>query len=280
MYHQQSGWSIRTDGDERSGEDSWNSVSPPDDRRQFLSMGRPQGVDVEWRTFLGHWNQPMLRMLIAERIPDLVAIIWQREFVELPLHGTMGFPPRRAPADEDAVHATRKLLHAILNRTRITTAAMLLALFFVHRYRIFPDSEVGCAGSQYRMFLVGMLLAHKYSEDHPFSNRVWAQLSELQVSHVNVMERDFLRRIDHRLSVQLEEFQLWVVALDRRFGWTGAVSMNTSYRTMPLPPIPNMIRTPAPVQAKNDNSQRRPASKIHLDLPTTSARRNSHIFSL
>lgn len=289
-----SGWSWSRDRrkdemieGQRSGEESWQSDSPPEDRYRVSQQVNKQpnnklrDLETDWRTFLGQWNQPMLRMMIAECIPDMVAIIWQREFIELAQSDvSLGFPPRRGQADEDAVRATKKLLHVILNRTRITTAAMLLALYFVHRYRLFPSTEVGCAGSQYRMFLVGMLLAHKYSEDHPFSNRVWAQLSELPISHINTMERDFLQRIEHRLLVQFDEFQEWVVALDRRFGWTGAILMKTNYRNMPLPPTPPLLSIPAPVR-KKDSKQKQPASQLQGPLQTTtSGRRASHIFSL
>jgi hypothetical protein len=145
----------------------------------------------------------------------------------------------RTPADEEAKAATRRLLRSVVRRTHISTAALLLALFFIHRYRLLPRADIGAPGSQFRMFLIGLLLAHKYSEDHPYSNRVWAQLSEIPIIHVNSMERDFLHRIDHRLTVPLPDFKAWVVALDRRFGWSlSSAERRRDYRAMPLPPAP------------------------------------------
>lgn len=243
-----------------------------------------------WVTFLRQWNQPMMRMMIAQCIPDVVAIIWQDDFLKLatpnwePSQKLTACRAKFSPADEEAIIATRKLLRSIMNCGRITAAAMLLALFFIRRYRTTPRSELGCAGSQYRMFLVGMLLAHKYSEDHPFSNRVWAQFSEIPVMHVNIMERDFLLRINHRLSVEFQDFQSWVVGLDCRFGWSMAIDDKLNhYRTLPLPPPPPPADSIIAVSMPASQKPLEPGSaggRVPPAPANAASRRYSHVFSL
>lgn len=173
-------------------------------------------------------NTTVVRKMIAQDIPGLVLHIWTEDYLRLP------FPPYTdklnlqkerpsAPwsdADRKAVQSTKQLLETLISRTKITSTSFLLGLFLIHRYRSIPEANLGRNGSQYRMFLIGLLLAHKYTEDHPFSNRLWAQLSEMPLTFINEMERNFLQAIEHRLMVSLDEFEEWVVGLDRRFTWT------------------------------------------------------------
>lgn len=191
-------------------------------------------------------NTAMVRKMIAKDIPGLVLHIWTEDYLRLP------FPPytdklnlqkerSSAPwsdADRKAVQSTKQLLETLLSRTKITSTSFLLGLFLIHRYRSIPEANLGRNGSQYRMFLIGLLLAHKYTEDHPFSNRLWAQLSEMPLTFINEMERNFLQAIEHRLMVSLCEFEEWVVGLDRRFTWT-------TIRRLPL--TTNLSPTVAPL---------------------------------
>ncbi len=250
--------------------------APQRNTAQAASPGAEGAARLErdWRHYLRQYNQPVMRHMVAETIPDIVGTMWRDEFLELPYMAggdaavsteslvpptdgsvqrgvaglSLGSPAAKRPAsnalDDQATTLTRRFVHEVIRRTHVSTAAMLLALYFVHRYRTLPRAEVGNAGSQFRMFLVAMLLAHKYSEDHPFTNKVWAQLSEVPVACVNDMERDFLARVDHRLCVRLGDFQRWVVGLDRRFGWTATSAVRgRDYRAMPLPPPPAVGRS-------------------------------------
>jgi hypothetical protein len=276
----ESSWSR---SDARLSTYSWSSASSEESLPSFANAAK---LDSEWRAFYRQWRQPWLRELVGKQMPTLVQMIWQDEFVKLnvcPVDAARQSEDRAlGPADEQAFHATESLIHAMLHRTHVSAFAMLLALYFVFRYRTLPLSEVGSAGSQYRMFVVGMLLAHKYSEDHPYSNRVWAQLSSIHVREINAMERDFLKRIDHRLSVTLVEFQRWVVALDRRHGWTGAgVQMEVLYRSAPLPLVPTQmpqittLQAPPPVKKRNVYTH--PVGPVQ---PGTATRRSSNVLSL
>lgn len=246
----------------------------------------------EWHQFLQQWNQPILRLTVAECVPDLVGILWYPQFIDLttPASGKEGYPMDGhqriiiSRADKEATILTRQLLYAILQRTRITAAALLLALFFAHRYRCY-QGECGPPGSQFHLFLVALLLAHKYTEDHPFSNRVWSQLTELPIASINALERDFLKKIEHRLAVRLRDFQHWVLALDRRFGWTLMTSeRRRDYRTLPLPPTPEVptISVPKPVKVRERNGHGAGVHRgaVRLQPPSAVGRRNSTILHL
>lgn len=211
-----------------------------------------------WNSFLRLWDHRGMRALIARRIPELVVIIWQPEYIELGdfvsaidkrAGGTKELLQRAArktqsDADMDSMMACQRLIDSLLQRTNITTAAFFLALFFIYRYRTIPDSEFGDPGSQYRMFLITLIVAHKYTEDYPFCNKVWAKLTGFPTGHINEMERDFLHRIDHRIKVEVADFQHWVVCLDTRFSWTSGWSEEASgetYKKRLLPPTPTSL---------------------------------------
>lgn len=280
---------------------SMKTPSPEDDRNPTDLMivdehghGHAHALVMtrEWRQFLQQWNQPILRVTVAECVPDLVGILWHPQFIDLttPASGKEGYSMDGhqriivSHADKEAIVLTRQLLYAVLQRTRITAAALLLALFFAHRYRCY-QRESGLPGSQFHLFLVALLLAHKYTEDHPFSNRVWAQLTELPIASVNALERDFLRRIEHRLAVRLRDFQHWVVALDRRFGWTLMTGeRRRDYRTLPLPPTPEVptisVPTPVKVRERGGGSAGLHRGAVRLQPPSAVSRRNSTILHL
>lgn len=240
--------------DNSSGNESIKTFSPRE-REAVDTVMREANIrlDKDWKKFLSQWNQPMLRYTIAECIPDLVGLIWHEEFAQL-ASSPYSFNSENittSTAERNAVCATQQLIHTLLNRTRMTATTLLLALFFAHRYQCHPKTKRGSYGSQYRMYIVCLLLAHKYTEDHPFSNRVWAQLSKLPTGHINAMERDFLQHIEHRLAVCLIDFQRWVVALDRKFGWTLITTdRRREYRALPLPPTPRAPIVNEPIPAK------------------------------
>lgn len=226
-----SGSSTRTD--DSTGDESLNSSpSEREDRasspheRTIKAYGSALRIDMEWQSFASQWHHPLLRVRVAGQMPFIVSLIWHDEFIELANEHTN--TPKIttqliSASDQEAHRLTKRFIDDVLSRTRISAVAFLLALFFIHRYRSRPDETVGHSGSQYRMFVVGLLLAQKYTEDHPFSNRVWAQLARMPVPHINVMEREFLANIDHRLGVKLRDFQRWVVTLDGKFGWTASL---------------------------------------------------------
>jgi len=245
--------------------------SPPS---QVL-ISEDQFVEREWRKFLGRWNQPILRLTVAKCTPGLVGIMWHNEFLNL-AH-LAKFPDRLCTGDVQAISATRRLMHNVLGDFRVSAAAILLALFLAHRYRcIMP---VGRAGTQYRVFVVSLILAHKYTEDHPYSNRVWARFSELPIDVINAHEREFLSSLEHRIAVRLIEFQQWVVALDSIFGWTFAsVEGREDYRTLPLPPTPEApiaINAPTPVKTRESLKRDHFSSR-----PVAAGRRYSNAFML
>ena len=142
--------------------------SPSEESEGSSSLSWSRSYSQEWRRFAKHWDVKPLLYSIADVIPDLVLVIWDSEYLRLAdVDGPGDLEPlcrtcRRLLASRQNVEAhcsTRRLLHSILNRTTVSAAALLLALYLVYRYRVLPNSVIGGDGSQYKMFLVATLLA-------------------------------------------------------------------------------------------------------------------------
>jgi hypothetical protein len=80
-----------------------------------------------------------------------------------------------------------------------------------------------CAGlenNQFRLFVTSLLLADKYSEDHPYTNKSWSSLSGLLIEDINSMERIYLAIMQHGLYMSENEFREWTKSLQILCQWT------------------------------------------------------------
>ncbi|KAJ2538114.1 hypothetical protein IW137_005774, partial [Coemansia sp. RSA 1287] len=63
----------------------------------------------------------------------------------------------------------------LLRSTQIAVPIVMLALLYVHKFKLrFPGLSGGC-GSEYRMFVVALMLASKFLEDNTFTTQTWSE---------------------------------------------------------------------------------------------------------
>lgn len=117
-----------------------------------------------------------------------------------------------------------RFLKHVLKTTKISCTVLILSLKFaqqfLHRYRT-QDTRF-CAGlesNQFRLFVISLLLADKYSEDHPYTNESWSSMSGIPVKDVNTMERAFLALMQHGLYIHEVEFREWTKSLQNLCKW-------------------------------------------------------------
>ena len=127
-----------------------------------------------------------------------------------------------------------RFLHQVLRATKITSTTLLLALKFAHSFRqawgtvraratqpgagrslLMPVGPDGLLQetSQFRVFVMSLLLADKYTEDHSYTNKAWATLSGIPVHDINAMEREYLGFFGHALYVSEGDFRGWIETL-------------------------------------------------------------------
>ena len=145
-----------------------------------------------------------------------------------------------------------RFLKHVLKTTKISCTVLILSLKFaqqfLHRIRLMGSPF--CAGlesNQFRLFVTSLLLADKYSEDHPYTNKSWSSLSGLPVEDINTMERAFLATMQHGLYTNEGDFREWTKSLQNLCQWNTPnphhpelarrvnFSNNTGVRRMSLP---------------------------------------------
>lgn len=121
--------------------------------------------------------------------------------------------------------------HRLAYTFKLTTNALVIAIMLVHQYRsttVSEESDVRSTGSPPTDFkqpsppsrctatevlLVGLMVANKYTEDHPIANKNWAEILKIPLEHLNSIEQDFLNVIKHDIFVKEHDFNRWVLCL-------------------------------------------------------------------
>ncbi|KAJ1954769.1 hypothetical protein GGI12_005718 [Dipsacomyces acuminosporus] len=101
----------------------------------------------------------------------------------------------------------------LLRSTQIAVPIVMLTLFYVKKFKQRIPDVNGGAGSEYRMFVVALMLASKYLEDNTFTTQTWSDVSQLPAKDLIVMQREFLAALDHRLHVTETEYNAWITQL-------------------------------------------------------------------
>ncbi|WAR53614.1 hypothetical protein PtB15_3B122 [Puccinia triticina] len=117
-------------------------------------------------------------------------------------------------------------LHQIIRRSRTNPNTLKLALFYIHQARRPLRQHISATTTNHsatndpvlsgrKMFLAALMVASKYLLDRNYSNRAWAKIAGLPVEEINTNERVFLVLIDYRSHLDLDEFEVWSVRLQK-----------------------------------------------------------------
>lgn len=71
------------------------------------------------------------------------------------------------------------------------------------------ESAPGFTRSLRKLYLCGVILAHKFIQDMTFSMKSWSRVTGLSAREISIMERWALRRMDYNLYVDVEGFSAW-----------------------------------------------------------------------
>ncbi len=91
--------------------------------------------------------------------------------------------------------------------------AIVMALVYADRiHKLFPKSRLS-SWNLHRVILTGMLIATKFTEDRPLSNKFWAQVGGLRLGELNKLESTMCSLLGYNMFVKSEEFERCVEAL-------------------------------------------------------------------
>lgn len=103
------------------------------------------------------------------------------------------------------MNCTRRLYSFVSIPFSLTRMALLYVARLKHAL---PDCTLS-QGSEYKILVSAIILAHKFHSDERYKNSTWAGWAGLTTLDVNTMEREFMEGIGGRLFIKEREYQLW-----------------------------------------------------------------------
>ncbi|ORX56799.1 hypothetical protein DM01DRAFT_1319866 [Hesseltinella vesiculosa] len=110
--------------------------------------------------------------------------------------------------------AFKRFCLQVLNATQLTESAVYLALGYIANLLRANPSIEGAEGSEYRLFIVALMLANKFLDDNTFTNKTWSEVSGMNIQDLNIMESEFLEALDYSLFVRDQDYTQWKRSLD------------------------------------------------------------------
>lgn len=91
----------------------------------------------------------------------------------------------------------------------VSLPVIYCAFYYIHRLSLLsPQGKA--PKSEYRIFLIALILADIHTNDNPFSISVWSQLSRFSCAEIIQMRREFLKLLNYNLNISPEELTIFV----------------------------------------------------------------------
>ncbi|CCG81117.2 Putative uncharacterized protein [Taphrina deformans PYCC 5710] len=102
----------------------------------------------------------------------------------------------------------------VLSTTQVSTNVVILAMLYIYRLKVGNPSVKGKAGSEYRLLTVALMLGNKFLDDNTYTNKTWADVTNIAVKEIHLMEVEFLSNMRYQLMVTVEEWQGWLYKIN------------------------------------------------------------------
>ncbi|KAI8983309.1 cyclin-domain-containing protein [Trametes punicea] len=103
-----------------------------------------------------------------------------------------------------------RFMQKVLETTQVSQSVIVLSLRYIYRLKARNPFTTGQAGSEYRVAIAALMLANKFVDDNTYTNKTWSEVSGIDLSEVNRMEREFLLGIDFGLYVDKTTYESWL----------------------------------------------------------------------
>ncbi|CAO3629254.1 unnamed protein product [Cunninghamella blakesleeana] len=109
--------------------------------------------------------------------------------------------------------AFKRFCHQILSVTQLSESVVILSLKYIAILLQNNPRIQGADGSEYRLFIVALLLANKFQDDNTYTNKTWSDISRMKLNELDIMEFEFLDVLKYRLFIRKEEYDCWKLGL-------------------------------------------------------------------
>jgi hypothetical protein len=210
---------------------------------------------------------------ISDFMAELAALFWFEstkllEKVEGLNKLAPGAPvPPLAPTAAASQHF-KKWVSTVLATTQVTQNVVILALLYIHRLKKANPTVRGRPGSEYRLLTVALMLGNKFLDDNTYTNKTWADVSNISVNEIHVMEVEFLSNMRYSLLVSAEEWEQWLDKLTQFWSYLELAQQTVS-------PTPSPLLMPSPTHRNFVSPLHSPTAAMAPGLQST-----THSFAL
>ncbi|KIY72632.1 hypothetical protein CYLTODRAFT_440526 [Cylindrobasidium torrendii FP15055 ss-10] len=100
-------------------------------------------------------------------------------------------------------------IHNVLSTTQVSQSVIVVAQYYLWKYRQ-KEPERQCEeGSEYRGAVAGLMMANKFLDDNTYTNKTWSEVTGIGLTDINEMEHDFLQRMNFELFVSHQSYIGW-----------------------------------------------------------------------
>ncbi|KZT68846.1 hypothetical protein DAEQUDRAFT_727498 [Daedalea quercina L-15889] len=107
-------------------------------------------------------------------------------------------------------HAFIRFMQKVLETTQVSQSVIVLALHYIYRMKARNRFTTGHPGSEYRVAIAALMMANKFVDDNTYTNKTWSEVSGIELSEINKMEKEFLLGIDFGLYVDKSTYDSWL----------------------------------------------------------------------
>jgi hypothetical protein len=119
------------------------------------------------------------------------------------------------PSQQD-LDSLSKFILQLVTTTGVCRRTILLALAYCVRIRSILSKKYSAEirGVEYRLILVGLILANKVLDDKSYTNAVWSKLSKIPLHDVNKMENEFLKALNYKVWFKISTLSMFAKDLE------------------------------------------------------------------
>lgn len=162
--------------------------------------------DKSWSPSLMNTNNELAHLMWQSRKP------MNKQQHYSPLYGSDSYQVNYTSTT--ASPAFKKFCFQVLTATQLQESAVYLSLKYIAILLQSNPTIEGAEGSEYRLFIVALMLANKFLDDNTFTNKTWSEVSGMKVHDLNIMESEFLEALDYNLFVREHEYGIWKQLLE------------------------------------------------------------------
>ncbi|KAK0232660.1 cyclin-domain-containing protein [Armillaria fumosa] len=193
-------------------------LTPPDDvppptyspePTRLPPLAKPPAFDmsIDWLDV----SRTRSARFIAEKTCEMICYLW---FASSPPNSP--FLNRPVTASNLQLVATPtfvQFMQKLLETTQVSHSVIVLSLHYIYRLKDRNNGTPAQAGSEFRIAVAALMMANKFLDDNTYTNKTWSEVSGIELSEINRMEREFLMGVDFNLYVDKKTYESWLSLL-------------------------------------------------------------------